>query len=492
MATLNVRQLTPGALAGARAPAARTLLLAICALFLNACTVAPQVRSLVVNQNLVSEAGGDVQLIRDGAPVPLSAGTELEAGDEIVTGPNAQALLLLENGKVEVIVFENSRVRYSSIFLGIGEVYVRIKSKVQEWTGVESEYIAATQERTEFFVRVGPNDEYTCEVLEGRVVARSKRGQWPQVTIDAREQMTASPPTATAPQAQRMSDREFNALVKRVNAIERIFRPTAAELMVPDVVGLAENDAQKRLLEHGFKRGDITGVVTRQRNVGEVVTQSPVAGERIRPGATVGLEVEVEPTTVPNVVGSTLDDAQRIIARAQLKVGNVSEQLEVGADSGIVRSQSIAARGEVAPGTAIDLVVSEAASEVPRLTGRTREQAASDLRKANLKLGSVRSRPSREAVNTIIDQNPDSGTLVKAGSEVDIVLAEQCTVPNVIGMSRNDAVARVQDAELTARVYTVNGANTELETVHQQNPRAGTKQNCGSHVEIGLGYWTVQ
>lgn len=489
---MNVRQLTPGAPTGVRAPAARIIFLAICALLLNACTVAPQVRSLVVNDSLVSEAGADVQLIRGGAPIPLSAGTELEAGDEIVTGPNAQALLLLENGKVEVIVFENTTVRYSSIFVALGEVYVRVKQKVQEWTGVESEYISATPETTEFFVRIGPNDEYSCEVLEGRVVARSNRGQWRQVTINTREQMSASPPTATAPQTVRLSDREYNALVKRVNAIERVLRPTAAELMVPDVVGLAETDAQKRLLEHGFQRGEVTGVVTGRRNVGEVATQSPAAGERIRPGATVRLGVEVEPTTVPNVVGSTLKAAERAIAGAQLKVGSVREQLEVGADSGIVREQSIAAQGEVAPGTAIDLVVSEEASEVPRLSGRTREQAASDLRQANLKLGRVTTRPSREKVNTVIDQDPDSGEIIKVNSDVNIVLAEQCTVPNVMGLSRDDAVDRVRDAELAARVYTASGANTDLETVHQQNPRAGTKQDCGSRVEIGLGYWTVQ
>jgi beta-lactam-binding protein with PASTA domain len=217
-----------------------------------------------------------------------------------------------------------------------------------------------------------------------------------------------------------------------------------------------------------------------------------VAGERIRPGAAVRLEVEVQPTLVPNVVGSTLQDAQRIIAGAQLKVGNVREQLEVGADSGIVRTQSVAARGEVAPGTAIDLVVSEKGSQVPRLSGRNREEATSELRSADLKLGRVTTRASRERVNTIIDQDPDSGAIVKAGSEVNIVLAEQCTVPNLQRMSRNDAIARVQDAELVARVYTTSGANTDLETVHQQKPQAGSKLNCGSVVEVGLGYWTVQ
>jgi serine/threonine-protein kinase len=289
-----------------------------------------------------------------------------------------------------------------------------------------------------------------------------------------------------------MSEREFNRQVKRVNEIERIFRPNAAELMVPDVVGLKENNAQTILQEHGFKPGEITGVVTGRRNVGEVAAQSPVAGERIRPGAAVRLEVEVQPTLVPNVVGSTLQDAQRIIAGAQLKVGNVREQLEVGADSGIVRTQSVAARGEVEPGTAIDLVVSEKGSQVPRLSGRNREEATSDLRSADLKLGRVTTRASRERVNTIIDQDPDSGAIVKAGSEVNIVLAEQCTVPNLQRMSRNDAIARVQDAELVARVYTTSGANTDLETVHQQKPQAGSKLNCGSVVEVGLGYWTVQ
>jgi beta-lactam-binding protein with PASTA domain len=424
------------------------ILAGLCLVILSACAVIPpQVQSIIVDDQVVGEAGNDVQLLRAGAPIRLAPGTTLEPGDEIITGPGAQAVLLLENGRIEVIVFENSEVTYSSLFLKLGEVYVRVKKSVQDWF-VDSEYVAAMPTETGYIVRIGSNGEYVCEVLEGRVTARSKGGSWQPVSITSGERVSGQPRAGVS--RQTLSKIEYNKLVDRINTIERVYRPAASELMVPDVVELTEADAQKVLLEHGFSRGKVVGVVRKNRSIGEVDSQLPLPGTRIRPGSTVQLMVEVEPTSVPNVVGSDLVEARRLLERAKLELGSIQEQLEVGVESDIVRSQSEAAGKDVAPGTKVDVVVTEKGARVPSLNGLSLTEARRILAGADLQLGDDSTRTSTRPVNTIIEQDPSAGDIARVNSDVDVVLAEKeiryCTVPNVSGMTPADARAGIKAA----------------------------------------------
>ena len=97
----------------------------------------------------------------------------------------------------------------------------------------------------------------------------------------------------------------------------------AANVKVPDVVGLTSADAQKALQGAGLK------VVLAQSSSdtvpkGAVIAQLPAAGDSVAPGTTVGLVVSTGPPTaakvaVPNVVGMTLVDAQQALTDAGFK-----------------------------------------------------------------------------------------------------------------------------------------------------------------------------
>jgi serine/threonine-protein kinase len=338
-------------------------------------------------------------------------------------------------------------------------------------------------EDTGYIVRVGSNDEYTCEVLEGHVTVRSKTGSWQPVALNKREQVTASGRSTLS--RRTLSRRDYNKLVNRVNAVERVYRPRSVELMAPDVVGMTEADAQKVLRTQGFGRTTIVGVVTKKRPIGEVVAQSPLAGVHIKPGSALRLEVEVKPTSVPNVIGSNLESARSLLERAQLKLGKIQDQLEVGVESGIVRSQSEPANKNVAPGTEIDLVVTERGAEVPSLNGLKLSEAERVLRKANLRLGDETKRVSTATVDTVIDQDPDPNDIVRENSKVDVVLAEKevryCTIPNVSGLTPAQAASRVKSADFKV---TSKGSGSHLSGTKPTEPEAGTSLPCGSTVTI--------
>lgn len=461
----------------------RLLLTTLCLLLLNACVVVPpQVHSIIVNDRVVTEPGANVQLLRGGAAIPLAPGTPLEPGDEIVTGPDTQAVLMLENGRVEVTIFENSEVLYSSLFLKLGEVYVRVKSKVEGWF-VDADYIEAMPEDTGYIVGVGSNGEYICQVLEGQVRIRSKTAAWRPVTINARQQITAT--GRSTPNQTPLDRRQYNRLVDRINKIERLYRP-AAELIAPDLVELTEAEAQRELRARGFSPATIVGVVTGKARIGTVVSQSPSAGTHIRPRSALRLNVEVKPTPVPNVVGSTLQVAGDRLASAQLELGSVRDQLEVGVESGIVRSQSVPPNKQVAPGTRIDLVVSEKGASVPSLRGLTVRRAMTILSNADLKLGDQTKRASTETVNTIIDQDPRPNEIVRANSEVNVVLAMQevrhCTVPSVAGLTPAQAANRLQSAGFSNIRYS--GQGGYLWGERPTDPSAGSRVPCNSTVTI--------
>lgn len=164
----------------------------------------------------------------------------------------------------------------------------------------------------------------------------------------------------------------------------------------------------------------------------------------------------------------------------------IEERIEVGADPGIVRSQSVAAEAEVVPETEIDLVVSEKGAKVPSLKGLTLSKARTVLSSANLILGDDTKQASSATVNTIIDQDPDPNDIVRVNSEVDVVLAMKeirySTVPDVKGLKPAEAANRVRSAGFKNVEYSGQGSYVWGE--QPTNPRAGTSYPCDTTVTI--------
>lgn len=520
----------------------------------SACTtIEPRVQSVIVNSSLVNQANNDVQLIRAGVSSPVAPGTNLEIGDKIVTGSNAQAVLMLENGAIEVIVMENTEVHIASIFVKFGEVFARVKKNLSEKFEVKSDYGVAGVEGTEFMVKVRPNGEYRCTVVEGRVAVSSAKAAWSSVLIQSRQEMMVVP--SGAPNRRELSRQEYNALVQRVNNVERIYRPNRTQLLVPDVTGLAEPDARRILRNRKFAIGDVRRIISRKARIDEVLSQSPIAGNRLRAKQSVQLTVEAEPTTVPSVTGSSLSAAQRSLRRARLqsgkvtetitgqnKVGNVFKQrpsfgktvpvdsdvelwveadsvrvpnllnvdivkarqalgrlgLKIGRvttemvekqDDGKVIKQSLSARKLVVPNTTIDLVVAEQGVKVPSLIGRSSAVAKRTLAKYKLRLGGVSKKRVRGKPSSIVEQKPRAGTLVKNNSSVNVVIAEPCKVP-FLGNETSISVA----VSKIRNAGLVPGSTAKLNPKYPiQNlaPKPGDEVRCGSTVNL-IQYRIVQ
>jgi len=104
------------------------------------------------------------------------------------------------------------------------------------------------------------------------------------------------------------------------------------EIPIPDLVGLSQEDARRRLAE--------VGLTPQFHGTGDVVvSQIPRRPEMLARNSTVVLYTEgaeVRTVTVPNIVGMTVTDANRAIVNAGLNVrvrGLVAGQGRVAASS---------------------------------------------------------------------------------------------------------------------------------------------------------------
>ncbi|MDQ6931071.1 MAG: PASTA domain-containing protein, partial [Candidatus Eremiobacteraeota bacterium] len=151
---------------------------------------------------------------------------------------------------------------------------------------------------------------------------------------------------------------------------------------------------------------------------------------------------------------------------------------------GQIIKQDIANGTLVDRGTVINVVVSDGAAEatVPSVSTLDYKSAMSILTQAGFK---VVTQPSlqRDANGTIIQQSPDPGTLLSRGSTVTITLSVPGAVPDVNGMSLDDAKTTLAAAGYTVGniAITKEGANGK---VVRTEPEVGTTKRPGEAVTI--------
>lgn len=197
-----------------------------------------------------------------------------------------------------------------------------------------------------------------------------------------------------------------------------------AEVTVPDVVGDSIEDAQAALEQAGFTV--VTEQVDSDKEIGTVVRQAPKAGSKAGSGDTITLYVSkgITKVTVPDVTGSDVDTARAEITAAGLEVGSVTEDDgSSGQTPGTVVGQDPGGGASVAKGSSVDLVVAaEGGTSVPDVTGSDQATARSKLESLGFSVTSSGAE-STQPEGTVIDQDPQPGSSVPAGSTVTIIVA---------------------------------------------------------------------
>ena len=229
---------------------------------------------------------------------------------------------------------------------------------------------------------------------------------------------------------------------------------------VPDLRGKTEEEPREELKDTGI---GLTVSNERQPSnkydEGEIMSQDPEPGEEVEMHSTITVILssgeEAKTTRVPNVVGKSEAEAEKLIQEANLIVHHDSDYSS-DVEEGNVISSDPKAGTEVEEGPEVTIVISLGAEQatVPDLRNKTASAAESALADAGLS-GS----PSEEYSDSVpegqvISQSIDPGQKVDKGTTVSYVVSrgpetKYVNVPGLGGYTEADARSRLENAGLT-------------------------------------------
>ncbi len=197
---------------------------------------------------------------------------------------------------------------------------------------------------------------------------------------------------------------------------------------VPDVIGKTEAEATQALEDAGLSVGDVGEASDPAAEPGTVLRQDPAAGEEVDEGSAVGLTLSSGPAAaqVPDVTGMTEAEARGTLRDAGF-VSVSASQYDLTAPVGEVLAQLPDAGQEAAPGSPVGLLVSKGRPEptvaVPDVSGMTADEATTTLADAALTAVPVEAYVADVPAGDVADQEPAPGALVKPLSEVLVTVS---------------------------------------------------------------------
>lgn len=185
---------------------------------------------------------------------------------------------------------------------------------------------------------------------------------------------------------------------------------------------------------------------------------------------------------VPEVVGLSEREAERLLAAEDLRLSKISEQWSQDVPRGFVSAQDPAAGGVVKRGRRISVIVSLGAqgTSVPVLEGNTVRQAEILLESAGLRRGRI-ARVHTEEVgrDLVIGTDPPGETLVEQETGVDLLvslgpLPRQFVLPDLTGKDLNTVARNLRDEGFLV-LTREGGPRGEHDRVTAQEPRPGSR-----------------
>ena len=223
-----------------------------------------------------------------------------------------------------------------------------------------------------------------------------------------------------------------------------------------------------------------------------IVTHSdPDGGSSVHKSTNVQLYVSkgIDMKDVPNVVGKGQDEASRTLTDAGLALGAVTDAYSEDVPPGQVISQSVAAGTSLAHDSTVDVVLSKGREPrtVPTLTGKGASAAKSSIEALGLVASPTEAYSDTVPEGQVISQQTREGSTVYRGDSVSYTVSkgpEMVTVPDVVGLQRQEARNKLEGAGLTVQEDLILGGF--FNTVRSSDPAGGSKVKKGSTVTISV------
>ena len=194
---------------------------------------------------------------------------------------------------------------------------------------------------------------------------------------------------------------------------------------VPDVIGQTRDEAVAALA-----RADLEAKIVEvysEKEPGTVTGQSPAAGEKVKVGTRVQINISrgVKPLTVPDVRGQPYESAASALQGAGFKVAR--RNVDSTEPEGTVVDQQPSAGNTAPAGSTITLSVSKGPVDqpVPDVINQAEADATSALESSGFTVNVVREATDDPSLDGfVISQDPAGGDQAPQGSEVTIVVGQ--------------------------------------------------------------------
>jgi beta-lactam-binding protein with PASTA domain len=257
---------------------------------------------------------------------------------------------------------------------------------------------------------------------------------------------------------------------------------------VPNVTGMKATEAQRMLIQQGWKAGMEYRTVSDPKQDGTVLGTKPPAGTRVSKQQVVILVAGklTDQSRVPNVTGMPLAEAQKALVANKLNARVIRENTADPGKNQVVLKQLAAPGTSLAPGSTVPVVVgvhtAPAQVKVPYVTGKPLAEAQKILvdNKLNAQVTHQPvAEPHRNGV--VIGQKVAVGTPLAPGSMVPVVVGQytppaMTPVPSLMGMKADAARQNLekQGWKVNVQERPVTDAQ-QSGAVVQQSPPPGTK-----------------
>lgn len=186
---------------------------------------------------------------------------------------------------------------------------------------------------------------------------------------------------------------------------------------------------------------------------------------------------------VPDVTGMTQADATYMLQNKGFTVRSTT----VPSDSteGLVLLMDPGAGARQQEGAEVVIHVSTSRT-VPKVVGSSQDSALKALSDNGFENVDVQFERSDEPEGTVLSVSPEEGEKAKASTGITLKVAQAYTVPDVSGMSYNQAVQAIKDAGLSSTVVYVYSETASEGAIMGVEPAAGSKVPSDTVVVISL------
>ena len=272
---------------------------------------------------------------------------------------------------------------------------------------------------------------------------------------------------------------------------------------VPEVAGQTFADAQAELAEH-----DLIAVEAHENAIdveaGLAIRTDPTPGERLEKDAEVTVYISDGPAShaLEPLNGKTEQEARDYLASLHVNAQDETLELYSSADAGLVINAYVTPRAggdsyacgegcEVFEDDTVELYVSLGA--LPDVVGMSADDAVDALEEKGITVSEQTEEYSDTVeagiVLSMAERDPSGNW--RPGDSTSLVVSkgpQLFEVPDVVGMTRDEASRTLQDAgfEVAGIVFPWNIAQDGLTEVQTQDPEAGSMARSGTTVTISI------